>query len=528
MAFLQQPPRQPCPRDADRTKAWGDRRSCAPDTERQHAFLNQTGTRDVGPSARVRRIRREWTLIGHGRVGSPGRCEVSPIGPCFFSVRPAQPVGGAAAAGCGRAAGGDAGRGVGDGRSPGGVAGGGGAHRGAARGVRHAARPADLGRRPPDLPAQDPDRQARPHPHAPPAGRPVRLHPPLGERVRPVRGGALVHLDLGRPGHGGGARPAGGAGAGGIGGAAARAARGGGNRRRLDLGRHGLRGDEQRRLVQGAPDRHPQRQRDEHRPPGGGDVGLPDPAAVEPEVPVPARPRRQGGQAPADRHRAHRQTRGRVRPRPADRRHPVRGAGVLLHRPDRRPQHGPPAAGAAQPARRRRGGPGAAARDHPEGPRLRAGGGVGRQVSRGGQVQRGHRRAEQGAAGAAQLHRRVRPRAGRVRRLRPQDRRHHRRHAVRHRARPVRQPSPGAVLRRGHRRAARGDVRRRPRHRGPQTVLRHLLDLPAARLRPGGARRGAAGPARALRHRPRRPGGARTGPRTPAASTSTTSAACRG
>ena len=46
---------------------------------------------------------------------------------------------------------------------------------------------------------------------------------------------------------------------------------------------------------------------------------------------------------------------------------------------------------------------------------------------------------------------------------------------------------PGPHLRRGHSRTACGDLRRRSGDRGLQAFLRHLLDLPAARLRSGRA-----------------------------------------
>ena len=179
--------------------------------------------------------------------------------------------------------------------------------------------------------------------------------------------------------------------------------------------------------------------------------------------------------------------------------------------------------------RRARGAEGGARRRPPGGRALLDGEGQGLRAGRGGRPG-GHgevacrqarldreRRTRGQARGAGQgpqpgprpVHEGVRRRArGRGRARRARDR-HHRRHELGHR--PGHPPEGDArpLLRRGHRRAARHPVRRRPGAPGRQARGGDLLDLPPARVRPDRARRVPAEPGRGVRHGPRRAGGRR-------------------
>ncbi|MGY4335870.1 1-deoxy-D-xylulose-5-phosphate synthase [Bradyrhizobium sp. LM2.9] len=112
------------------------------------------------------------------------------------------------------------------------------------------------------------------------------------------------------------------------------------------------------------------------------------------------------------------------------------------------------------------------------------GGSFRRQVPRRRQVRRRDRHPGQVQAECAGLSERIRREPRQGSRKGRQDRRHHRGDAVRHRRRHLQQGVSRPHLRRWYRRAARGDLRRRSCDRRLQAVLRDLLDLPAARLRP--------------------------------------------
>ncbi len=83
--------------------------------------------------------------------------------------------------------------------------------------------------------------------------------------------------------------------------------------------------------------------------------------------------------------------------------------------------------------------------------------------------------------GSAAVHGGLRPGAGRGGAPRPARDRHHGRDGGRHRTVAPRPRAARSVLRRRHRRAARGAVRGRPRARGHEARVRDLLHLPAAR-----------------------------------------------
>ena len=141
---------------------------------------------------------------------------------------------------------------------------------------------------------------------------------------------------------------------------------------------------------------------------------------------------------------------------------------------------------------------------HAQGQGLRACGSGSDQVAWTGAVRPRQRHDFQGQGERSHLFAGLWPVAVRHGGAGPAHRRHHARDARRLGPGRVFAALPRALFRRRDRRAARGDARRRTRLRGAATGRRHLLDLPAARVRPVDPRRGAAEPAGYVRNRPRR------------------------
>ena len=383
--------------------------------------------------------------------------------------------------------------------------------------LRHAARPADLGRRPPGLSAQDPDRAARPHPHAAPGRRAVRLHPARRERIRPVRRGAFLHLDLGRAGHGGGARPEGRASA-----TSSRVIGDGAMSAGMAYEAMNNAGARHSRLIVVLNDNDMS-----IAPPVGAmsaylsrlmssrsflslrelgarmakrfPRGIERTARRAEEY---ARGMLTGGTlfeelgfyyvGPIDGHNL-----DHLLPVLRNVREAEETGPILVHAITQKGKGYAPAEASADKLH-----------------------GVSKfNVITGEQAK--------APPGPPVLHQGVRRGADRRGGARSHHRGDHRGDAVGHRAGPLRQAVPRPHLRCRHRRAARGDLRRRAGDRGDEAVLRDLLDLPAARLRPGGARRGDPGPAGALRDGPGRAGGRRRGDACRQSSTSPIWAACR-
>ena len=126
-------------------------------------------------------------------------------------------------------------------------------------------------------------------------------------------------------------------------------------------------------------------------------------AAFQPPVPQPARARQGSGRAALPKAMGDAAMRADgILPRHGHRRHPLRGAGFLLYRADRRPQSRPSGPGAAQRPQGPDAGAGAAPRRHQQGQGLRAGRECAGPRPRARQVRRGDRRAEEEQAQGAE------------------------------------------------------------------------------------------------------------------------------
>ncbi|CAA9341195.1 MAG: 1-deoxy-D-xylulose 5-phosphate synthase, partial [uncultured Gemmatimonadaceae bacterium] len=370
----------------------------------------------------------------------------------------------------------------------------GGAHGGDPRGVRHAARPARVGRGPPGVPAQGAHRASRADGEPAPGRRDLGVPQAVRERLRRLRRRPRGHLDLGGPRHRRGPGPA-----------RRPVQGGGGDRRRVARLRARVRGAEQRRRLGARPRGGAQRQRDVDRAQRRRDAQVPHVDPAQPALQPAARQDRRPGRPRAGRALGGRHARAAVggeRQGVPHARGAVRGARVPLLRPHRRPRHGRPRGHAGRGARDE--GAAAGARDHAEGARLpgrRARGEVARAAAR---PRPRHRQAAPRLDGEPGLHRRVRQGAGRARGGEPRGGDDHGRDARRHRHRGLRQGAPRPLLRRGDRRGARGDLRRRAGHPGGAAGGGDLLHLPAARLRQRHPRRGDPGAAGGVRDGPGR------------------------
>ena len=188
-------------------------------------------------------------------------------------------------------------------------------------------------------------------------------------------------------------------------------------------------------------------------------------------------------------------------------RHAVRGVRLQLHRADRRPRRRRAGGDAFERARAQ--GPAVPARHHAEGLRLRACRGRSDPLPRRDEIRPRHRHRRQGVSPQAHVHAGLRRLAVRHGRERPASRGDHARHARRLGPGALLAGVPEPLLRRRHRRAARGDVRRRPRVRRHAARRGDLFDVPPTRVRPADPRRRIAEPSGDVRHRPRRHRGRR-------------------
>ncbi len=354
-----------------------------------------------------------------------------------------------------------------------------------------------MGRGSSDLSAQDPHRPARVDGPSAHARRHLGLPTTQRKRVRHLRHRAFEHLDQRRAGHG-----------------ASREVEGrespgdSGDRRRRDVRGHGVRSDEQRRRDGCRSAGDPQRQRDVDLARGRRAQSLSG-AAHDRALHrgAPSREAIVGRHATTLRARAAR--RGACEGHDGALDH-VRGIRLHLFRPDRwsrprfadsHPAQHPQPARTAIPARHHQERPGVQARRSRSGALSRS-----LEVRAGGRYRLGQRRRVR-----TNLHADLRRVAVRHGHARHPAGGHHAGHARRLRAGQVREDVSRPLLRRGHRRAARSHVRRRPCVRRPQTGGGDLFDVPAAWLRPADPRRVHPEPAGDVRARSGRAGGCRRG-----------------